>query len=98
VVARLKGVQHLDDVLVPEVPQDLDLLPQVADVLLALALLHDELHGRDLAGAAAAAFVDLRGAGWGLGVRVGVGVGGQSLSATRWRSPAIGELALLSES
>jgi hypothetical protein len=29
----LKGVKHLDDVLMPQLPQDLDLLPQVPDVL-----------------------------------------------------------------
>ena len=45
----LKGIQHLDDILMPQPAQDLDLLPQVPDVLLALPMLHDEFHGCDLA-------------------------------------------------
>jgi hypothetical protein len=49
----------LDDVFVPQVPQDLDLLAQVLDVLLAFAVLHDEFHGCDLASAFATTLVDL---------------------------------------
>ena len=45
---RLEGVEHLDDVLVPQVPEDLDLLPQVLNILLRLPLLHDELERDDL--------------------------------------------------
>lgn len=55
----LKSVQHLDNVLMPQLPQDLNLLPQVLDVLLAFAVLHDKLHGCDLACALPPAFVDL---------------------------------------
>lgn len=55
----LKGVEHLDDVFVLELPQDLDLLAQVPDVLFRLAVLDNELHGRDLAGASPPALVHL---------------------------------------
>lgn len=57
--ARLERVEHLDDVLVPQVPQDLDLLPQVAQVALALASLGDELERDDAPCRAAAALVHL---------------------------------------
>ena len=55
----LKGVQHQDDVLMAQVAQYLNLLAQVADIFLALAVLHDELHGCDLACVLAAPLVDL---------------------------------------
>lgn len=57
----LKGVEHLDDVFMLELAQDLNLLAQVADVLFALAMLHDKLERHDLATALATALVHLRG-------------------------------------
>ena len=54
----LKGVQHLDDVLVPQGTKDLDLLPERADVLLRLAMLYDELEGHDLTCVLASSFVN----------------------------------------
>lgn len=60
----LKGVQHLNDVLMPQPSQDLDLLPQISDVLLALAMLHDELHGCDLTCKFAPALVHLHVSHW----------------------------------
>ena len=56
----LKGVQHLDDVLMPQPAQDFDLLPQVPDVLLALPMLHDEFHGCNLTCELPASLVYLR--------------------------------------
>ena len=46
----LKPVQHLDYVLVPQVAQDLNLLTQVAHILLAFPVLANELHRCYLAG------------------------------------------------
>lgn len=57
--AGLEGVEHLDDVLVPQAAQDLDLLPQVAQVALALARLANELKRDHAARGAAAALVHL---------------------------------------
>ena len=54
-----KRVEHLDDVFVPEALENLYLLPEALNVLLALAMLHDELHGRDLARLLPPALVDL---------------------------------------
>ena len=54
-----KGIQHLYDVLMTQVPQDFDLLSQVPDVLLTLAMLHDELHSSDLASEFSAPFINL---------------------------------------
>jgi len=56
---RLKSVQHQDDVLMPQIPQDLNLLPQVSDVLLAFAMFHDELHGSNLPSKLSAPLIDL---------------------------------------
>ena len=55
----LECVQHLNDILMPKVAQNLDLLPQVLDILLAFAMLHDELHGRDLSCELSTPFVHL---------------------------------------
>ena len=55
----LKGVQHLNYVFVSKITQNLDFLPQVLDVFLAFAMLHDELHGRDLPCKLSATFVYL---------------------------------------
>ncbi len=56
----LKCVQHLDNVLMPKISQDLYLLPQVLDVLLAFAMFHDELHGSDLSSRLSAPLVNLQ--------------------------------------
>ena len=56
----LEGVQHLDDVLVPEAPQDLDFLSQADNVFLALAMLQDELHSHCLPCPFPSAFINLR--------------------------------------
>ena len=45
---RFKIIQHADDVLMAQRAEDLNLLPQALDVLLRLAVLHDELHGNHL--------------------------------------------------
>lgn len=55
----LECVQHLNDILMPQVAQNLYLLSQVPDVLLAFAMLHDELHGGDLPSELSAPFVHL---------------------------------------
>lgn len=54
-----KSIQHLNDVLMPQLAQDLNLLSQVFDVLLALPLLHDELHSCDLTRAFPSTLVNL---------------------------------------
>eukprot|EP00955_Chlamydomonas_euryale_P089077 364434-Chlamydomonas_euryale.AAC.7 len=59
VCLSLKCVQHLDDVFVPQRPQNLNLLAQVFDVLLTLAMLVDEFHGSDLTGALSPALIHL---------------------------------------
>ena len=41
----LECIEHQDDVLVIQLPQDTDLLSKVLYILLALAVLIDELHG-----------------------------------------------------
>ncbi len=56
---RLKGVKHLDDILMPEASQNLNLLSQADYVLLALAMLEDEFHGHCLACSLPPAFIDL---------------------------------------
>lgn len=53
-------IKHLDYVLMSETSQNVDFLAEVLDVLLGLAMLHDELHGCDLACAFTTTFVDLR--------------------------------------
>lgn len=55
----LKCIQHLYNVLMPQVSQDLNLLSQISDVLLAFAMLHDEFHGSDLPCELSAPFVHL---------------------------------------
>ena len=59
-LGSFKGVEHLDDVFVLELAQDLNLLAQVAHVLVALPMLHDKLEGNDLATAFPAPLVHLR--------------------------------------
>ena len=55
----LKSIKHLDNVLMLEVSQNFDLLPQILDVFLTLAVLHDKLHGSYLPSEFAASFVHL---------------------------------------
>ncbi len=55
----LKSIQHQDDVLMPQIPQDFNLLPQVSDVLFAFAMFHNELHGSNLPSKLSAPLVDL---------------------------------------
>ena len=55
----LKSIKHLDDIFMLEVSENFDLLPQILDVFLTLAMLHDELHGCDLSSELAATFVHL---------------------------------------
>ena len=59
-VVGFKGVEHLNDVLVLEVAQNLDLLPQAANVLGGLAVFDNELHRRDLSCRLAPPLVNLR--------------------------------------
>jgi len=56
---RLKGVKHLDDIVMPEASQNLNLLSQADYVLLALAMLEDEFHGHCLACSLPPALIDL---------------------------------------
>ena len=56
----LKSIQHLYYVLMPQIPQNLYFLPQISDVLLAFAMLHDELHGSDLTSEFSTAFIYLQ--------------------------------------
>jgi hypothetical protein len=58
--ARLKGVEHLDDVRVAQRAQDLDLLAERLQVALGLAALGDQLDRDRLEGALAARLPDLR--------------------------------------
>ena len=55
----LKGIKHLDDILVLEVPENLYFLPEILDVFLTFAVLHNEFHGCDLSGELASTFVYL---------------------------------------
>lgn len=55
----LKSVQHQDDVLMPQISQDLNLLPQVSDILFTFAMFHNELHGSNLPSELSAPLVDL---------------------------------------
>lgn len=55
----LECVQHLNNILMPQVAQNLYLLSQIPDVFLAFAMLHDELHGGDLPSELSAPFVHL---------------------------------------
>mmetsp|Transcript_23406 Transcript_23406/g.56011 ORF Transcript_23406/g.56011 Transcript_23406/m.56011 type:complete len:249 (-) Transcript_23406:293-1039(-) len=45
---RLKSIKHLYDAFVSERAKDFNFLPEVLQVLLALAMLHNELHSSDL--------------------------------------------------
>lgn len=56
----LKSIQHLNDVFMPQVSQDFNLLSQVSDVFLAFAMFHDELHGSNLPSEFTAPLVDLQ--------------------------------------
>ena len=56
----LECIKHLYDVFMPQIPQDLNLLPQVPDVFFAFAMLHYELHGSDLTGKLSATFIHLQ--------------------------------------
>jgi hypothetical protein len=56
----LKSVEHLDDVLVTQLAKDFYFLTQVLDVLLALAMLHDKFHSRDLPSELPSAPIDLQ--------------------------------------
>ena len=55
----LKGIKHLYNVLMLEIPENLYLLPEILDVLLAFAVLHDEFHGCNLSGELASALIYL---------------------------------------
>lgn len=75
--------------LAPAPPSRPSHLPQVLDVLFALAMLHDELHGSDLACAPPPALVHLRGWGWGLTQRIFAGRRGRGAwAAMQSRPPA----------
>lgn len=55
-----KRVEHLNDVLMPQLPQYLNLLSQVANVLFGLSMLYNELHCCNLTSASPPALVHLQ--------------------------------------
>lgn len=55
----LKGVQHPDDIFMPQSPQDLNLLPQRFDVFVRLTMFQNEFQSDNLSCILSSAFVDL---------------------------------------
>lgn len=56
---RLESIQHHDDVLMSQFFQDVDLPPEVLQILLGLSSFGHELESHDLARVLASAFEDL---------------------------------------